>query len=81
MELGPGLWAHWGLEETSRKEGIRLTQILQNTESTCSQADLVVSLAWPKTGALDTSVEPFQILIHLSLVPVINAIRTGRSLL
>lgn len=28
---GPGPWAHWRLEEPSRKEGLKLTQTAEHT--------------------------------------------------
>lgn len=63
---GPG--AHWRLEGPSRKDGKKLTQALQNTQWTSSQAALFLTLAWSTLGISDAAFEPFQILTHLSLL-------------
>lgn len=74
---GAGPWAHWRPEGSSRKNRIRLTQTLQNTQ----QAALPLIPAWPKLGVSDTSFEPFQIfLIHFSLTPATSAVRSDRFL-
>lgn len=59
-----------------RKEGRRLSQILQNLQQTFAQAALFPTLAWPKQGVSDTSFELFPIfLIHFSLTAAITAVQ------
>lgn len=64
-----------------RKEGQRLSQILQNVQQTFAQAALFPTLAWPKLGVSDTSFELFPtFLIHFSLTGAITVVQPDRVL-
>lgn len=69
---GAGPRNHWRLEGVSR-ERERLTQALYNISWSFSQAALLLNLTWPTLDVSDTSSEPFQISINLSLTPATPA--------